>query len=84
MSLSTKGTLDLYIDAELIRKTEQYALENNTSVSQLVEEFFQRIADLRRKKRPHSPLVQQLTGILPPEASINDYYDYLMEKYGGE
>ena len=41
MLITEKEDLDLYLDARLIEKAEQYAEDHNTSVSQLVEEFFQ-------------------------------------------
>ena len=84
MLTQEKKKLTLRVNAQLIEQAKQYAAEGNTSVSQLVEAFFY---ELDRKKRAsetaHSPLVRQLTGILPPDIDAEQMYgDYLMEKYG--
>jgi len=79
-----KKKLTLRVNAQLIEEVKEYAADSHTSVSQLVEAFFR---DLSRKKSgdetKHSPLVEQLTGILPLDIDEKQLYgDYLMEKYG--
>ena len=79
-----KRKLTLRVNAQLIEEAKEYAVDSHTSVSQLVEAFFR---DLSRKRRgdgiKHSPLVEQLTGILPLNTDTEELYgDYLMEKYG--
>ena len=84
MLTQEKKKLTLRINAQLIEQAKQYAADSDTSVSKLVEAFFY---ELDRKKRAsettHSPLVHQLTGILPSDIDAKQVYgDYLMEKYG--
>lgn len=77
-----KRKLTLRLDAELIEKAKIYAEQNNTSISQLVELFFH---DLNTQQpRSHSTLVQRLSGILPLQATKDEYRHYVMEKYAPE
>jgi len=83
MSEENKKDLTLWIDAQLIKWTELYAANNQTSVSELVEEFFRDIERIQREMRTHAPILEQLTGIIPAGIDGKQMYgDYLMEKYG--
>jgi hypothetical protein len=63
------------------KKAKLYAARHNISVSELVESFFLRLED--NDQESHSPLVRQLTGILPESADVEQTYaDHLMDKYG--
>ena len=78
-----KKKLTLRLDARLIEKAKTYAAKHNTSVSQLIELFFRHLDD--ENGAEHTPLVRQLTGILPPDIDVEDaYHTYLQEKYGGQ
>lgn len=81
MLLEEKKKLTLRINARLIEQAKQYAAQNETSVSQLVETFFQELN--RQARRPSStPVLDKLLGILPEEIDVEDYYNYLTDKYG--
>jgi len=82
MLANEKKKLTIRVDARLIEQAKAYAEEHNTSISQLVEVY---LLELNRVKKTDSPtpILDELTGILPEEANIEDYYDYLMEKYTG-
>ena len=82
MLVKEKKKLTLRMDAQLIEQAKQYAADGNISVSQLVEAFFYEIERKQHKKKSATPVLDQLTGILPPEASVDEYHDYLAEKYG--
>lgn len=81
MTIQEKKKLTLRLNQRLIEQAKEYAAQHNISVSELVETFF---LHLDRKKEPtHTPLVQQLTGILPANVDVKQEYDrYLEEKYG--
>lgn len=83
MTIQEKTKLTLRINTRLVAQAKQFASQHDTSVSQLVEAFFQ---DLARHEEAHSdsPILDRLTGILPEQVNIEDYYDYLVEKYGRE
>jgi predicted HicB family RNase H-like nuclease len=81
MLTEEKKKLTLRINAHLIEQAKQYASQHDTSVSQLVETFLQ---ELHRQAQQDSatPVLDSLEGILPPETAVDQYYDYLVEKYG--
>ncbi|NKQ36467.1 MAG: hypothetical protein HF973_12720 [Chloroflexi bacterium] len=82
MLYKEKKKLTLRVDARLIERAKTYAAKHNTSVSQLIEVFFRNLDD--EYVAEHTPLVRQLTGILPPDIDVEDaYHAYLQEKYGG-
>jgi len=83
MLAGEKKKLTLRINAHLIEQAKHYANQHETSVSQLVETFFQ---ELNRQAQQDSatPVLDSLVGILPAETAVDDYYDYLTEKYGSD
>ncbi|GIK54993.1 MAG: hypothetical protein HND44_01310 [Chloroflexi bacterium] len=81
MYVAEKKKLTLRVDSQLIEEAKEYASLNNTSVSQLVEVYLRDLS--RRKEIAHTPLVQRLTGIIPPDSDIDDArFQYLLDKYG--
>lgn len=75
-----KTKLTLRIEKPIIESAKEYAHYHNTTVSQLVAEF------LRSLKVtvaiPPSPILEELSGILPSKASLGEYKAHLEEKYG--
>lgn len=81
MTIQEKKKLTLRVNARLIERAKAYAQKHNTSVSQLVEVFISNLED--DEQTEHSPLVRQLTGILPPDIDVEAAYrDHLAKKYG--
>lgn len=81
MTLQEKKKLTLRMNKRLIEQAKRYAAKHNISVSELVETFFLRLEDT--DVETHSPLVRQLTGILPASIDVEQTYaDHLIEKYG--
>ena len=71
--------LTLSVDDELIQKAREYTQRHNTSISQLVSGFLERLPE---DEVAYSPAVRRLRGLLPPDADESDYYRHLEEKYG--
>ena len=81
MALQEKKKLTLRLNKQLIERAKLYAAKHNLSVSQLVETYFLNLQDVDAEE--HTPLVRELTGILPESADVKQAYgDYLVEKYG--
>jgi hypothetical protein len=81
MNIQEKKKLTLRLNKRLIEQAKQYAAEHNISVSELVETFFLHLE--QGEDSVHTPLVRQLTGILPADVDVEqDYGRYLEEKYG--
>ncbi len=74
-----KTKLTLRIEKPIIESAKDYAQQHNTSLSRLVAEFLRslRIAE----GRPAAPILEDLSGILPPEVSLAEHHPYLEEKY---
>ena len=82
--MDTKLTLKL--DKNIISKMKIYAKEHDTSLSNLVENFFESMAVYSAEKTPAkvSPRVKELTGVIRLKKEFNrkkEYADYLMKKY---
>ncbi len=74
--------LTLSMDSAVISSMKGYALENNSSISKIVESFFKSLLSSQPKTMKISPLVQELSGIIPTEQNEKeDYIKYLEEKY---
>lgn len=79
MTFQRKSKLTLRLNDQLIEQTKQYAANHNFSVSGKVESFSLRLEDA--DDRPHSPLVRQLTGILPGEIDVKQVSaDHLLDR----
>lgn len=78
-----KTRLNLTIDVSLMEGIKAYAIRKNTSVSELVEDFFKSIGRQTRRKN-----VLDLVKKLPePTFKVGDdlkraYYEIKAEKYG--
>lgn len=62
---------------------KQFAVDHNLTVTELIR---RQLANLRqRNKTEVSPLLQQITGILPQNIDVStareDYHDYLLGKH---
>ncbi len=80
--MNTKLTLQL--DKDIINKAKLYAKANNTSLSFMVENFFQKVvAETKPEKKVQDSIVEQLSGIIDiSDSNYNDdYLNYLVEKY---
>ena len=76
--------LTLKLDQAVIERTKEYAKERHLSLSGMVENYFRTLAGDQRKKIPLTPLVRELSGILPAKAARDwkkRYTEYLIRKY---
>jgi hypothetical protein len=74
--------ITLYSDNELIAGVKQYAKERNTSVSKIVNGFFENLLNRKDKHTPRTPLTDSLSGLLKgAKLDKNDYRHHLEEKY---
>ncbi|MDR9417584.1 DUF6364 family protein [Gracilimonas sp.] len=78
-----KKKLTLRLEDNLIEEAKEYAKSKNTSVSQLVADYFKAIdAQKTDKKAGFSPITSSLIGVLKEGSSKKeDYKTYLEEKY---
>jgi hypothetical protein len=74
-----KTKLTLRIEKPIIESAKDYALHHNTTLSRLVAEFLRslKIAE----GTPTSPILEELSGILPTNISLEEHRTYLEEKY---
>jgi hypothetical protein len=71
--------LTLSVDEELVRKARDYSQRHETSISQLVSRFLERLPG---PDQEYTPIVQRLRGILSPDVDVSDYHRHLEEKHG--
>ena len=69
-----KARLNLTIDQSLLEEVKQYATLKNTSVSELVEEYFKLI--IQPKKKSFIELIKEL-----PKPKIDENFDWKEEYY---
>lgn len=82
MTAQEKTKLTLRLNKRLIEQAKAYAARHNLSVSEMVETYFLNLKETENEA--HTPLVRQLTGILPESLDVEATYgDYLADKYGG-
>lgn len=74
--------LTVKVPREILDNAKRYAQENQTTLTRLIIEY---LRQLRVESDPlvDAPIVKRLSGIIPPEVTIEDYHQYLEEKGGG-
>lgn len=77
---STK--LTIRVPRKVLEKAKQYALEHETSLTRLVSEYLQQLP-MEKDALSGALIVQRLSGIVSADVSVEDYKEYLEEKYGG-
>ena len=72
--------LTVRIDRAILESAKRYAREHGTSLTRLVTHHLERLgADEERLGA--APVTRRLTGVLPPESSLQDYRDHLERKH---
>jgi len=78
-----KNKLNITVDDTLIEQAKRYAARHQTSLSQLVEQYFKSLVRPARKKN----ILELLKELPKPKISIEgdlkkNYYDQQKKKYG--
>ncbi|GGP05203.1 hypothetical protein GCM10010992_20470 [Cloacibacterium rupense] len=79
--MNTKLTLNL--NKTIIESAKDYAKNNKTSLSKLIETYLNSITKKENSTDDVSPLVESLTGVIPNENTNykKEYQDFLNKKY---
>ena len=80
--MSKKLTVSL--DQTIIEKAKLYAKSNNTSLSKLIESYFNSLTQPISKNSKITPLVESLSGVIELPADYDEkkeYADYILKKY---
>lgn len=74
--------LTVRVDRDLIQSAKRYANRQGITLSQLINNYLRAIAITQDEPFTETPLLHRLSGILPANASMQEYQNHLMEKYG--
>ena len=80
--MDTKLTLKL--NADIIERAKEYAKAKKTSLSDLIENYLQKLTTDKKNNKTITPLVKSLSGVISLSKDYNDkkdYTDYLTNKY---
>ena len=80
--MDTKLTLKL--DQDIIEKAKEYAKAKKTSLSDLIENYLQKLTNDKKGGKTITPLVKSLSGVIDLPKDYDDkkdYTDYLSKKY---
>lgn len=76
--------LTLKLDTETIEAAKKYADQNKTSLSKLIEYYFQSVIKKRGRKAKIDPLVKELSGIVKLPGKFDykkEYGKHILKKY---
>ncbi len=75
--------LTLSIDEKVVDRAKQYAKENHTSVSSMVQSYLDVLTKPPRgsEEEDDPPILKKLRGVLKKKTSRQDYRKYLLKKY---
>ena len=72
--------LTVRVHHELLDNIKQYAAQNNTTLTNLIEAYLRRIPV--QAPLDDAPIVRRISGALQKDVTIQDYRDHLEEKNG--
>ena len=78
-----KTKFTVRVEPEALEAAKRYAGEHQTTVTNLVEEYFRSLRKVN-EIRQDTPILNELMGSLRPDTSLDDYYTYLEKKYLGD
>ena len=73
-----KTKLTLSVDPTVVERAKRFSRRNQTTVSELVQEF---LGSLEDSEEAATPVVSRLRGVLPSAVSRDDYRAHLEEKH---
>jgi Family of unknown function (DUF6364) len=73
-----KTKLTLSVDQSVVERAKRFSRRNQTTVSQLVQEF---LGSLEDSTHVATPVVSRLRGVLPSHVSRDEYREHLEEKH---
>ncbi len=76
------GKLTVWVPFTTLENARLYARANNTTLTALICGYLE---GLTAEPEPleNAPIVRQITGLLSPDISRDDYEGHLEKKYGG-
>jgi hypothetical protein len=72
--------LTIRIDRATLECAKRYARAHDTSLTRLVTSHLERLGAADGTD-VHAPVTRRLSGVLPPEASLQDYRDHIERKH---
>ena len=78
-----KTKLTVRLPRDLLEGAKRYAKEHDTTLTRLVSEYLRQLGT-QDDPLADAPAVRRLSGILSPDASVEDYRKYLEKKYGSQ
>jgi len=78
-----EAKLTVRVPRQLLNHAKQYASAHNTTLTRLVSEYLRQLVD-RSDALIDAPIIRRLSGILPKEAAVTEFHEYLGRKYGGQ
>ena len=73
--------LTIRVPRNVLEGAKRYAHENQTTLTRLVSEYLRQLTD-ETDPLANAPIVQRLSGTLSQKVSVEDYQQYLEQKYG--
>ena len=73
--------LTIRLPRDVVEGAKLYARTHHTSLTRLIGAYLRQLGS-QQDPLANAPAVRRMSGILPSNASADDYYAYLEEKYG--
>jgi hypothetical protein len=72
--------LTIRLDRATLERAKRYARDHGTSLTRLVTSHLERLG-AADKPGAEAPVTRRLTGVLPPDASLQDHRDHLAREH---
>lgn len=74
--------LTVRVPRDLLEGAKRYAAQHDTTLTRLILAYLERLESEAEGPLRDAPIVRRLSGVLPLEASVDDYHEHLEQKYG--
>lgn len=74
--------LTVRVNQHLIQEAKRYAREQGVSLSRLIENYLRTLVATQDDPYSTTPILDRLSGILPPEVSTEEHGRDWIEKHG--
>jgi len=76
--------LTVRLERRWVEAAKGYASRHGTTLSRLIEAYLRHLPEIEAAERnDDTPILRRLRGVLPPDASVEQHREHLVEKYLG-
>ncbi|MBU0513083.1 MAG: hypothetical protein KKD28_06825 [Chloroflexi bacterium] len=78
--MSTKTKLTIHVEKQWVDKSRDYAARRGITITQLISTYLRHLST-QDEMLTDTPIFQRLSGVLPTDVIVDEYYEHLERKH---